>query len=214
MRKDVLPAIGGPSARRWLAPLLLALSASGALAHVGPGAHASLFYAAPPGPQRIPPGGFWSVEFSPEPGAEMVLGLAKATPEAEVDLLLMNRTGFEAYLAAVEAGGGPLSYDHLRSVLFVSRRDDFWTAPDSGPYALVVDNTPLPAGGGRGRVEAVVFVALGSTSPLRQAAAGTDGGPWGGAALAGLAAAAGAGVAWRVARRRSAPRRGRGRSQG
>lgn len=144
--------------------LFFTLSVSVALAHIGPGAHENLTYAAPPGPQKIAPGAYYVVEYYGEPGMEFITGVVKA--RGEVDVLWMNSSQFGAYKAAVAAGGGPISYDHRRSPLALNLRwDDSWQVPEPGRYALVVDNTALPVGGGRGREEAEVYVALGSDRP-------------------------------------------------
>lgn len=151
-------------AARTAALLLLFLSTSIAFAHVGPGAHENLYYFAPPGAQTIAPGTYYAVEYAAEPRMEFILGVVKA--RGEVDVLWMNSSQFGAYKAAVAAGGGPISYDHKRSPLFLNQRwDDYWQVPEPGRYALVVDNTRLPVGGGRGLEEAEVYVALGSDRP-------------------------------------------------
>ncbi len=197
---------------KWAAwALCFVLSVSVAFAHVGPGAHQNLTYAAPPGPQKIAPGAYYAVEYYGEPGMEFITGVVKA--RGEVDILWMNSSQFEAYKRAVAAGGGPLSYDHRRSPLALNLRwDDYWQVPEPGRYALVVDNTPLPVGGGRGREEAEVYVALGSDrpppSPAPAPQAALPAWVWQAAALAAVAGLLG----WRAARRRRAPppRRGRG----
>ncbi|MEM3087065.1 MAG: hypothetical protein QXO51_07135 [Halobacteria archaeon] len=198
------------SALRALA-LCILLSAP-SLAHVGPGAHENLFYAAPPGPRTLAPGDYYAVEYRAEPGMEFVLGVVKT--RGTIDLLWMNGSQLDAYRAAVAAGGGPISYDHTRSPLVLNQRwDDYWHISEPGRYAVVVDNTRLPAGGGPGREEAEVYIALGSSTPLptpppEPAAGGFP--AW----L--LQAAAGGGVAgllgWRAVKRRGAGKpKGRGR---
>ncbi len=204
MRRNLRPAFAALF-------LLLTLATPPALAHAGPGTHENLTYAAPPGRQVIAPGAYYAVEYYGEPGVEFVLGVVKA--RGDVDVLWMNASQFEAYKRAVAAGGGPISYDHRRSPLSLNQRwDDSWRVPEPGRYALVVDNTPLPVGGGKGREEAEVYVALGSDGPLPSPpppAAPAAPPSWllQAAALAGVAGLLG----WRVLKRSKKPRpRGRG----
>jgi hypothetical protein len=144
--------------RAFRALLVVLLVAAPAVAN---GPHVNLNFFAPPGLKPVPAGAYWEANFSGAAGQEIVASVVRT--RGNVDVLYLDSAQFGAYRTAL-ASGGPFDAGPAAVKLNATRADLNFRVEAPGTYHLVIDNTPLPAGGAPGDAPAEAYVLFATTA--------------------------------------------------